>query len=91
MQLPLFFIVEMETVQFDMLSERWAQAFSRENLNYRLVQLPEIRHSLHGQGAHASKRIRMHANVFSSTSSFAHFLQNVSINQSINQLDIYPP
>ena len=50
--LPLFFIVEMVTVQFDMLlllhsmlgerklTERWAQAFSRKDLDFRLVQLP---------------------------------------------------
>ena len=44
--------------------EAWAQAFNK-NLDFRLVQLPEILHSLHWQGARASKRIRMLANVFS--------------------------
>ena len=27
--------------------EAWAQELSRKNLEFRLVQLPEIRHSLH--------------------------------------------
>ena len=81
--------MEKETVQFDMLlllrspnvecNLKLAQEFTRKNLDFRLVQLLEIRHSLQGQGARASKRIRMRANVFSSMSSFAHFL---SVNQS---------
>ena len=62
-----------------------ARSLGRKNLDFWLVQLPEIRHSFHRQGARPSKRIRMCANVFSFTSSFAHFL---SINQSINKLDL---
>ena len=53
-----------------------------KNLDFRLVQLPEIRHSLHGEGAGASKRIRMCANVFF----FYVQLCSFSISQAINKL-----
>ena len=53
-----------------------------KNLDFRLVQLPEIRHSLHGEGAGASKRIRMCANVFF----FYVQLCSFSISQPINKL-----
>ena len=62
-----------------------ARSLGRKNLDFRLVQLLEIRHSLHRQGARPSKRIWMCSNVFSFTCSFAHFL---SMNESINL--IYP-